>query len=87
VTHAPGRSRSNTTPGRDQPRFGAEVNAGRPHNLLPNCLHRCSFCAPSSSAWSYQQIRAARFRRACCSQATTRKNRAARLLTATDATE
>jgi hypothetical protein len=35
---APGRSRSNTTPGRDQPRIGALVHADRPHNLFSNCL-------------------------------------------------
>jgi len=42
----PGRNRSNTTLDRDQSRIGANVRAVRPHNLLPNCLDRCSFCAP-----------------------------------------
>jgi hypothetical protein len=29
---------------RDQSRIGADTRADRPHNLLPNCLDRCSFC-------------------------------------------
>jgi hypothetical protein len=64
----PGRNRSNTTLDRDQSRIGAHVRAVRPHNLLPNCLDRCSFCAPCLS--SCQQIRAARLRHPCCGQAT-----------------
>jgi hypothetical protein len=32
------------TLGRDQSRIGADARADRPHNLLPNCLDRCSFC-------------------------------------------
>jgi hypothetical protein len=39
-----GRNRSNMTLGRDQSRIGANARADRPHNLLPNCLGRCSFC-------------------------------------------
>ena len=68
ATRDPGRNRSNTTLDRDQSRIGADVRAVRPHNLLPNCLDRCSFCAPCLS--SCQQIRAARLRHPCCGQAT-----------------
>ena len=64
ATRDPGRNRSNTTLDRDQSRIGADVRAVRPHNLLPNCVDRCSFCAPCSS--SCQQIRAARLRHPCC---------------------
>jgi hypothetical protein len=35
------------TLGRDQSRIGANARTDRPHNLLPNCLGRCSFCAPA----------------------------------------
>jgi len=42
-----GRNRSNMTLGRDQSRIGANARTDRPHNLLPNCLGRCSFCAPA----------------------------------------
>jgi len=42
-----GRNRSNMTLGRDQSRIGANARADRPHNLLPNCLGRCSFCPPA----------------------------------------
>src|SRR5258708_12736535 len=38
-----GRNRLNMTLGRDQSRIGADARADRPHNLLPNCLVRCSF--------------------------------------------
>jgi hypothetical protein len=48
--------------------LGADVRAVRPHNLLPNCLDRCSFCAPCLS--SCQQIRATRLRHPRCGQAT-----------------
>src|SRR5260221_11743222 len=41
-----GRNRLNMTLGRDQSRIGADARADRPHNLLPNCLGRCSFCGP-----------------------------------------
>jgi hypothetical protein len=68
ATRDPGRNRSNMTLDRDQSRIGADVRAVRPHNLLPNCLDRCSFCAPCLS--SCQQIRAARLRHPCCGQAT-----------------
>ena len=68
ATRDPGRNRSNTTLDRDQSRIGADVRAVRPHNLLPNYLDRCSFCAPCLS--SCQQIRAARLRHPCCGQAT-----------------
>src|SRR5262249_37859476 len=47
ATRDPGRNRSNTTLDRDQSRIGADVPGVRPHNLLPNCLDRCSFCAPA----------------------------------------
>jgi hypothetical protein len=68
ATRDPGRNRSNMTLDRDQSRIGADVRAVRPHNLLPNCLDRCSFCAPC--LWSCQQIRATRLRHPCCGQAT-----------------
>ena len=42
----PGSSRSNTTPGRNQPRSETDVHIGHRRNLLPNCPDRCSFCAP-----------------------------------------
>jgi hypothetical protein len=29
---------------RGQSHIGADARADRPHNLLPNCLDRCSFC-------------------------------------------
>jgi hypothetical protein len=35
------------TLGRDQSRIGTNARTDRPHNLLPNCLGRCSFCAPA----------------------------------------
>ena len=55
ATRDPGRNRSNMTLDRDQSRIGADLRAGRPHNLLPNCLDRCSFCAPCLSS-SQQQL-------------------------------
>ena len=36
------------TLGRVQSRIGADLPADRAQNLLPNCLGRCSFCAPEN---------------------------------------
>ena len=52
-----GRNRLNMTLGRDQSRIGADARADRPHNLLPNCLGRCSFCGPRSSSYMLASAR------------------------------
>jgi hypothetical protein len=48
ATRDHGRNRSNMTLGRAQSRIEADLPADRAYSLLPNCLGRCSFCAPET---------------------------------------